>query len=76
MSTWTPEMMNMGAGYVTAVQNTTGIGTVVGEFFKTFIQNCNCENNLHLIGFSIGAQIMSYVAAVHGGGKLKRLTSK
>ncbi|GLV37409.1 uncharacterized protein CBL_10624 [Carabus blaptoides fortunei] len=65
----------MGAGYVDAVVNATLIGTALGRFLQNFIEECLCHEYLHIIGFSLGAQIMSYAAEYYGRGRLKRLTA-
>ena len=61
--------------YVEAVENTIVVGTEVAEFIK-YLQKQKVIKSLgsvHLIGFSLGAQV-SGVAGNKLGGKLGRIT--
>lgn len=62
--------------FLHAYKNAKLIGEAMGYFFKEFFKRCNCEDKTHIIGFSIGAQILHFSSRKLGEQRLKRVTGK
>lgn len=67
----------LGIDYTKAVTNSSTLGHELYHFFKSFLSNCDCGNNLHVIAISLGVHILHYVAKDldKDGTKLKYITA-
>lgn len=57
--------------YVHAFTNTSTIGRLLGNFLSNYTPKIQTIDQIHLIGHSMGAQIMSYTAKNFGAGILR-----
>lgn len=62
--------------YIKAMLHIPYIGRHLGDFFREFIKICECQRRMHVIGFSLGAQVAHYMASTikQDGIILKRIT--
>lgn len=60
--------------YLSAFINVTKIGEALGTFFKYYIPAVQSINNIHLVGHSLGSQVVSNCAGNYGEGLFKWLT--
>lgn len=62
--------------YVTAVLGVPAVGRAVGDFILFLVTNFGLRyENLHFIGFSLGAHVVG-IAGRQLGGKVARITGK
>ncbi|XP_055594311.1 phospholipase A1 member A-like [Uranotaenia lowii] len=65
-------LLGPGPCYPSAVHNTKHVGTCIGQLVERLLETGT--ENIHLIGFSLGAQVTNYVSVHMRPFKLKRIT--
>ncbi|XP_055541424.1 pancreatic lipase-related protein 2-like [Wyeomyia smithii] len=65
-------LLGPGPCYPSAVHNTRHVGTCIAQMVQRLLDSGT--NNIHLVGFSLGAQVTNYVAVKLRPFKLKRIS--
>lgn len=70
--------INRDLGYLESFDHVPKIGKQLSYFLRDFVKACQCDDRIHIIGFSLGAHVAHYMAQgpISLSRKIARITGK